>query len=709
MRCHVSNVIFHAPSRTLRGFSIFLVALCLLSVVALVQGSGFGDGVVPDASLYEPNTVIVRFVSGAGDGPSLCSASENAHFALGADVADDLSDLVPGMQVVELPEGVSVEEAVDYYAGLSSVAYAEPNYYVHALKEPDDPYFEKLWGMKNTGQVLQDGKSFEGMLAYYNNQAGAPGADMSVPEAWNITTGSSDVTIAVIDSGVMYTHADLAANIWTNTGEIPGNGIDDDGNGYVDDIRGWDFVDDDNDPMDFNGHGTHCAGTIAGVGNNSAGVAGVMWNAKVMPVRVLNTQGYGTVYHSIAAIKYATAMGADVISCSFGGAEGSQAYRDAIRASSALVVCAAGNDGGDNDVFPMYPANYNSPNVLSVAALDNRDDLALFSNYGKISVHVAAPGVGILSTVPVWSAAYQDDITASSAERWKTLSYLESANWSGGTMSGTDRYALGISGVNVSLTYYDAPFTALENTALEFVTAYTLREGTDKLQVLVSTTDFSNYPSYNDMINTDTCYVADVVTGSSHREIVSRIVELDRYARMLGDEPLYIGYLYYSKSPNSFAWLDSFTITRYTGPGEGYVFYSGTSMATPMVSGTAGLIKSVNRSLTAEETRQILIDSVDKIPSLDGKISSGGRVNASRAVLMARATLPSRTTLDFNDNGVEADIGDVAYVYNCVRDATSGPDLRADYVEPYGVVDLADAKYISDCYVGAVVPVARTP
>ncbi|WP_298669423.1 S8 family serine peptidase [uncultured Methanofollis sp.] len=657
--------------------------------------------------MYEPSTVIVRFADGAGDGPSLCSASGQAHSALGAEVADDLDDLVPGMQVVELPEGVSVEDAVAYYNSLSTVEYAEPNYYVHALKEPDDPYFEKLWGMKNTGQVLQDGQSFEGMMAYYNNQAGTPGADMSVPAAWNITTGSSDVIIAVVDSGVMYTHSDLAANIWKNEGETPDNGVDDDGNGYVDDIRGWDFVSEDNDPMDFNGHGTHCAGTIAGVGNNSAGVAGMMWKARIMPVRVLDIQGYGTVYHSIAAIKYATAMGADVISCSFGGAEGSEAYRDAIRASSALVVCAAGNDGTDNDAFPMYPANYNSPNVLSVAALDNKDDPALFSNYGKISVHVAAPGVGILSTVPVWSSAYEDDITESSSADWNVLSYLESDNWSGGPMSGTDRYALGISGVNVSLAYYNSSFTDLEDTALEFVTAYTFKQGTDKLQVLVSTTDFKNYPSYNDMINSDTCYTADVITGSSHREIVSRVVELDRYATMLGDDPLYIGYLYYSKSPGSFAWLDSFTITRYNDPGEGYAFYSGTSMATPLVSGTAGLIKSVNRSLTAEETKQILIDSVDKIPSLDGRVSSGGRVNASRAVLMARATLPSITTLDINDNGIEAEIGDVAYVYSCAQDTASEPDLRADYVEPFGVVDLADARYISDLYVGAVVPPGR--
>ncbi|MBP2144746.1 subtilisin family serine protease [Methanofollis sp. W23] len=687
--------------RTSGIFPALLVLISLLSLVTLVQATGFSDDVVPDASLYQPDTVIVRFVVQAEDGPALCSVSENAHSALGADVADDLSDLVPGMQVVELPEDVSVEEAVDYYNRLSNVEYAEPNYYVHALKEPDDPYFEKLWGMKNTGQVLQDGQSFDGMLIYYNGQAGTPGADMKVPEAWNITTGSSNVTIAVIDSGVMYTHTDLAANIWKNPGEISDNGIDDDENGYVDDVYGWDFVDDDWDPMDFNGHGTHCAGTIAGVGNNSAGVAGVMWKAEIMPVRALDTQGYGTVYHSIAAIKYATMMGADIISCSFGGAEGSQAYRDAIRASSALVVCAAGNDGTDNDALPMYPANYNSPNILSVAALDNQDKFAIFSNYGAISVHVAAPGVGILSTVPQWPAAYEDEITESSVNDWKTCSYLESANWSGGYMSGTDRYAMGVSGVNVSLTYFNASFCDLEDAELEFVTAYTLKEGTDKLQILVSSRDFSTYALYNDMIESDDCYIADVVTGSSHRAVVSRTVGLDRYATMLDGAPLYIGYLYYSRSPDSFAWLDRFAITRYTEPDEGYAYYSGTSMATPMVSGVAGLIKSVNQSLTAEETKQILIDSVDVLPSLEGKVSSGGRVNATRAVLMARSTLNS-STFDLNENGIDVDIGDVAYVYRLARDTESEPDLRADYVEPYGVVDLADAQYISDRYVVGV-------
>lgn len=684
--------------RSFQASTVLLTAVLLLSLVSLAQGSGFSEEVVPAVSLYDPETVIVRFSALTGDTPTFCSASVNAHSAIDAEVTDDLGELVPGMQVVALPEGVSVEEAVDYYSKLPGIVYAEPNYYIHALKEPNDLDFTKLWGMKNTGQIMQDGQCLPGRLAIYNGQVGTPGADISALEAWNITTGSSDVIVAIIDTGIMYTHPDLEANIWINTGEIPGNGIDDDGNGYIDDVYGWDFVDSDNNPMDFNGHGTHCAGTIAGVGNNGAGIAGVMWDAKIIPVRVLDTQGYGTVHHSIAAIKYATQMGADVISCSFGGAEGSQAYVDAIRASPALMVCAAGNEGSNNDVFPMFPASYNSPNVIAVAAVDNQDNPAFFSNYGSISVHVAAPGVGILSTVPIWSPAYQDDITESSVERWNTIPYLESANWSGGYIDGTSRYAIGISGANVSLTYFDTPFMDLQDAALEFATAYTLREGTDRLQVLVSTTDFSNYASYNDLIESDTCYIADLVTGSSYQKIVSKIVDLDRYATMFDGEPIYIGYLYYSKNPGSFVWLDGFTITRYTTPEAGYEYNSGTSMATPMVSGVAGLIKSVNQSLTAEETRQILIDSVDKIPSLEGKIASSGRINAYKAVMMARSTISEATVLDLNENGIDADIGDVAYVYHLALNATT-PDLRADYVEPWGVVDLADAKYISDRYV----------
>jgi C1A family cysteine protease len=248
---------------------------------------------------------------------------------------------------------------------------------------PNDPSIYSLWGMYNYGQT-----------------GGTVDADIDAPEAWAINTGSPSVIIAVIDTGVDYTHPDLAANMWTNTGEIADNGIDDDGNGYIDDVRGWNFYAWTNNPWDDHSHGTHCAGTIAGVGNNNRGVAGVCWTAKIMPLKFLSSSGGGWTSDAVSAILYANRMGAHVLSNSWGGGGYSQSLKDAIDASSAVVVCAAGNDGLNTDTSPNYPSAYVSPNIIAVAATDHNDYLAYFSNYGYSSVDVAAPGVNIYSTTP---------------------------------------------------------------------------------------------------------------------------------------------------------------------------------------------------------------------------------------------------------------------------------------------------------------------
>ena len=204
------------------------------------------------------------------------------------------------------------------------------------------------------------------------------------------------MTIAIIDTGIDITHPDLEDNIWTNSGEIPGNGIDDDQNGYVDDVHGYDFYANDPSPLDENGHGTHCAGIIGAVGNNGQGITGVDWKVRLMPIRFLGPDGSGTMADAIEAIGYANKMGADVISVSWGSSTNDPALQDVISQSNALVVCAAGNSGSDIDNTPFYPSSFDSPNVLSVAATDPNDNLAGFSNYGSQSVDIGAPGVGIL-------------------------------------------------------------------------------------------------------------------------------------------------------------------------------------------------------------------------------------------------------------------------------------------------------------------------
>lgn len=292
------------------------------------------------------------------------------------------------------------------------VQFAEPNYIyrIDPIKEkksltkkledsiffnnktnvPDDLDFKKLWGLQNTGSNEPQGT------------AGVEGADINALLAWDITKGSRGIKIAVIDTGVDYTHPDLKENMWVNEKEIPGNGIDDDKNGYIDDVFGYDFANNDGDPMDGNGHGTHTSGTIGAVHNNKLGVAGVMGEVSIVAVKFLGDDGSGTLEAAIKAIDYATSLNVDIMSNSWGGGGRSEALLEAIQRASdkgIIFTAAAGNSSSNNDTSPSYPASYDTPNMISVAALTAQNSLATFSSYGRNSVHIAAPGHNILSTV----------------------------------------------------------------------------------------------------------------------------------------------------------------------------------------------------------------------------------------------------------------------------------------------------------------------
>jgi|GEM_PF-1957221 len=266
------------------------------------------------------------------------------------------------------------------------IEYAEPDYIMSTNALPNDASFGSLWGMHNTGQ-----------------SSGVADADIDAPEAWELTTGSAAVKVAVIDSGIDLTHPDLLDNLWTNPDEVPNNGLDDDGNGYVDDVRGWDFVNDDATPNDDNGHGTHCAGTVGAVGNNGAGVTGVCWDVSLIGLKFLNSAGNGALSDGVEAIAYATDVGVAVTSNSWSGGDYSQAMKDVIDAAGTagiLFIAAAGNDGSYLEFYPAYPASYTSTNLISVAATTRQDGLADFSNYGPVSADLGAPGLDVLSCVP---------------------------------------------------------------------------------------------------------------------------------------------------------------------------------------------------------------------------------------------------------------------------------------------------------------------
>ena len=328
---------------------------------------------------FNPTAILVRFSPSADE-----SLRAHARGRVGRGLLKRF-DLVPGLELVDV--ATSVDQAL---AAIRPFAvYAEPDYVVRAVSTPNDTYFGLQWALHNTGQSI--GGDF-----------GSNDADIDGVEAWNVSTGDPNYVVAIIDTGTQYTHPDLAANMWTNPGEIAGNGIDDDLNGYVDDVRGWDFFDHDNDPDDPSGHGTHTAGTVGAVGDNGIGVAGVNWRCKLMPLRFLGPSG-GYTSDAVLAVQYAAQKGVRVSNNSWGGGGFSQSLYDAIDAAKSaghLFCAAAGNYGANNDASPFYPASYALDNVISVAATDNDDARASFSNYGVASVDLGAPGVSIASTYP---------------------------------------------------------------------------------------------------------------------------------------------------------------------------------------------------------------------------------------------------------------------------------------------------------------------
>jgi hypothetical protein len=292
------------------------------------------------------------------------------------------------LALLKLASGTpSVPEAIAVIRQDANVEYAEPNYVRALVAIPNDASFGNLYGMHNTGQ-----------------SGGTVDADIDAPEAWDRFTGNKSIVLGLIDTGIDYLHPDLAANVWTNAAELNGRpGVDDDGNGYIDDVHGYDFINNDSDPMDDHYHGTHCAGTIAGVGNNGIGVAGAAWTANVAALKIFNSGGSTTDAAILNAVDYSNAMDMRITSNSWGGGPYSQSLYDLInegRTLGHLFIAAAGNNGSNTDSSPNYPSGYNLDNIIAVAATDRYDALAYFSNYGATTVDLGAPGVDVYSCQP---------------------------------------------------------------------------------------------------------------------------------------------------------------------------------------------------------------------------------------------------------------------------------------------------------------------
>ena len=477
------------------------------------------------------------------------------------------------------------------------VEAAEPNYVRWVSSSvPNDPLFSQLWGLQNTGQSV-------------NGTTGTAGDDLKFVGAWSMArTSAPPVVVAVVDTGVDFTHPDLAPNMWTNPGETPANSADDDANGYVDDVYGYDFADGLATPSDSGYHGSHVAGTIAATGNNLLGVVGVNYQAKIMALKVSNDGSSMTSAAVIEAVQYATMMksrGVNVvaINASFGGGGSNSTERAAILAAgnAGIIFCAAaGNSSLNHDVTADYPSSYRLTNIIVVAASDQNDALASFSDYGATTVDLAAPGVNILSTVPA-----------------VTTDYVSQA---------TSKY----SATNMSFSGYTTGITA---------TIYDCGLGYS-----------TNFPvavrSNIALISRGTLYFSEKVANAMAAGARAAIIYNNTNGTLLAT-------LQYASN-----WIPAVTISQANGQtlksllpvagtvvsavdaSQSYKLLDGTSMATPHVSGAVAFAAMNFPAETVAQRIQRVLGNVDTVTSLAGRVKTGGRLNLLHIVDTDRNGLP---------------------------------------------------------------------
>ncbi|HKY72834.1 MAG TPA: S8 family peptidase [Nitrospira sp.] len=379
-------------------YLVVALSVCVIvsanSVSVHAQGRSEAALSALDRTPHVPNQVLVQFRFGTReDAKESLRERVQAHMEEVVVAQERRFDSKGDLELWNLPPGVAIAQAVRDMERDASIEFVEPNWIYQHQFTSNDPYYTNgsLWGMYGDGTSPSN---------LYGSQTG---------EAWVRKADCPGVYVGIIDEGVMWGHEDLAGNVWANPFD-PVDGIDNDGNGYVDDVHGWDFAGNDNSIYDGSGddHGTHVSGTVAGRGGNGLGVAGVCWQVQLISAKFLGRNG-GTTANAVKAVNYITDLktrhGLKIVATnnSWGGGGYSTALYNAIASAGAadiLFVAAAGNSGANIDASPMYPAGYDNPNLISVAAIDKAGNLASWSNYGATRVDLGAPGVGIWSSVP---------------------------------------------------------------------------------------------------------------------------------------------------------------------------------------------------------------------------------------------------------------------------------------------------------------------
>jgi subtilisin family serine protease len=571
-----------------------------------------------EEATFRRDELLVLLAGGEALGPAEDLAGERVRrFPL-------LSRLLGHPVILVRTAGVPVAEALASLRGDPRVASAWPNHLRRPAALPDDTFFPLQWGLRNTGQEI-------------DGQTGTPGADIAADAAWEVTTGSGEVVVAVIDSGVDHTHLDLAGNLWRNPWETPDNGLDDDGNGYVDDVHGADTACGDGNPMDYLGHGTHVAGTIAARGNNALGIAGVAWQARLMAVKVADTRGEMDDAAILGALEYILEMktrGVNVVAvnASWGGAGGEdgdllhQAIR-AVNEAGVVFVASAGNSRLNLDsptrLRNNYPSSYDLPGIVAVAASDADDNRADYSNFGAISVDLAAPGSRIASTYflsgyrPAPGDLFFDD-QESGEELW-----IHTGHW-----AVTDEETGG-----AGHAWSDSPggdYLKGPN--------YLCFNGFKDLSPLSGSPAYLGFRARTDLAAGDFLGITIRCGGGDIYSTLSGSRDWADYALRLPERCL---------APGLQTWFqiiengDGLTADGVhlddvgigvAGASDGYAFMSGTSMAAPHVTGTLALLAAAYPGDDVPGRINRLLSGAEAVPGLARKVLTGGRLDAGRSL-----------------------------------------------------------------------------
>ena len=609
--------------RARHGVIAVALASAAISVPAVALGAAAPMPPIGEPDLVATPTgiepvvrdVLVRFRSGTA-ARAQSGVRSRALDAAGA-VPDEAHRIegLPGAWRVPVDEGASPASVARSLDARADVKWAVPAVPGRIQVTPNDPLFPNLWGLSNTGQQVPAATPFTGMA----------GVDLAARGAWATTRGSADVSVAVVDSGTVMDHPDLAANLRTaNDRNFVGD--------YAGDV-------DPNAVEDLNRHGSHVAGTIGAVGNNGLGVAGVTWTAGMTTVRVCNL--FGQCPAIPEGLAYAGSK-ARIVNASLGGSGSLQPATDAIQQSpNTLFVVAAGNDGTDNDVAPKQPCNVPLPNVLCVAAIDANGALADFSNYGATSVDVAAPGVGIQSAVPNFETAFAPAINSDGGTPARPDGWTQTpANqWAWAQTSTGLGYAKldttpgSGSGVDDWIIQAPGSFTpAGQACRFQAQIAVNLNPAADQAMALFYRT--AGNPTWQMVPESGT-------NGDSEGDFIPWDVDLSMIDGQAGVELRFL-----VQSPQGAGALFAGIVepkVRCIVPqdtGGNYDFLSGTSMATPHVSGVAALLLAKNPGLTAVQLKEAIMSTTVPMASLAGKVVTGGRVDASAAL----AAVPAPST-----------------------------------------------------------------